>query len=83
MANKLKRTPNPPSPGPTGSGPTPLLCRLAALYKELKQEEEGFDAVGNDEASCATYAAAERLRDVVDEYIKEQRALRPNDKGQR
>ena len=69
----------PPSPAPTGSGPKPLMCRLGELYKELKQYERSFDACGNDEASAATYSAAERLREVVAEYVAN---MRPNARGE-
>ncbi len=53
----------------------PAVCKfvrqLQALYNELKVEEVEFHKKGNDEAECATYAAAERLKEVVKDFIAE------------
>ena len=53
-----------------------LVRRLQALYNELKVEEMGFHKKGNDEAECATYAAAERLKEVVKDFIAENLAAK-------
>ena len=46
-----------------------FVRRLQALYHELKSEEMNFHKAGNDEGECATYAAAERLKEVVQEFV--------------
>jgi hypothetical protein len=48
-----------------------FVRRLQALYNELKGEEMNFHRKHNDEAECATYAAAERLKEVVKNFVAE------------
>jgi hypothetical protein len=63
------------------STPKPLPCRLAELVKELNECAATFKRDGNDEAYCATWAAAERIKEVVNEWLMEQRpcdVLPPN-----
>ncbi len=57
-----------------GSPPEPLPCRLNKLYQELKTEEKRYHEAGNDEGKCAVYAAAERLKEVVNEFFRDVKA---------
>lgn len=58
-----------PARGSTNHGDWELLNRLRSLYEELKKEERNFHAQDNDEGECAIYAAAERLKEVVQGYL--------------
>jgi cobalamin-dependent methionine synthase I len=56
------------------NAPKPLLCRLADLIRELHESAALFKSQNNDEAYCSTSACAERLAEVVNEYISERDA---------
>lgn len=47
----------------------PLLYRLVELIQEFNTSAEQMKANGEDEAYCATSAAAERLKEVCSVYI--------------
>lgn len=56
-----------------------LLVRLKAFYNELKRAEMEDKQKGNDEACAATYACAERLNEVVKDFIAEHSTLPASD----
>lgn len=48
-----------------------LIRRLKALYVEFKAEEKTFHKQGDDDSECTVYACAERLKEEVEKFIKE------------
>lgn len=58
-----------------------LLTKLRGLYLELQQCAETFKQEDNDEAYCATSACADRLQEVMREWLGEaRRKYRPPEK---
>lgn len=64
---------NQPPLNPTPQDTFKLLLKLAELIKELHQCADEFKTQNNDEAHCSTWAAAERLKEVINEWIAETR----------
>lgn len=56
--------------------PKPLLCRMAGIIKEFRQEAETFKQKGNDEGHVCMWAAAERVKDECESYLTEAKAWR-------
>lgn len=63
------------SEGSETKPPKHILCRLADLMRELKDSAALFRKQGNDDAEIATSACAERLHEVVTEYLRERDAF--------
>lgn len=59
---------------PSPEAPKPLMCRLGELVNEWVVEEKRFHDLGNQEAECAIFAARERLKEVVAEFVADMRA---------
>ncbi|MDP3850497.1 MAG: hypothetical protein Q8Q59_08345 [Luteolibacter sp.] len=59
---------------PSPEAPKPLMCRLAELVEEFSVEEKRFHDLRNDEAETTIFAARERLKEVVAEFIADMRS---------